>query len=283
MCASADVFNYEGRRPWASINFITAHDGFTLNDLVTYNDKHNEANGEDNNDGTSNNRSWNCGVEGPTDDSEINRLRQRQIRNLMSTLCLSQGTPMLLAGDEFGRTQRGNNNAYCQDNEISWVNWELSKQNNSLINFVRKLTRLRHKYPVLRRNRFLTGEYIEELEVKDVTWINANGSEMGDVHWGDTDMHCFGMLLDGRAQTTGVRQRGQNATLLIVINEHHDMVEFKLPACVGGSHWDLLIDTQFCEPGEEKRFATGDTYQVTARSLLLFGLVPDQRGEYPLS
>jgi isoamylase len=277
MCASADVFNYEGRRPWASINFITAHDGFTLNDLVTYNDKHNAANGEENKDGTSNNRSWNCGVEGPTDDSEINRLRQRQIRNLMSTLCLSQGTPMLLAGDEFGRTQQGNNNAYCQDNEISWVNWEFSKQNNSLINFVRKLTRLRHKYPVLRRNRFLTGQYIEELEVKDVTWINANGLEMDDVHWGDTDMHCFGMLLDGRAQTTGVRQRGQNATLLIVINEHHDMVEFKLPECVGGSHWDLLIDTQFCEPGEEKRFATGDTYQVTARSLLLFGLVPDQR------
>jgi isoamylase len=277
LCASADMFNYEGRRPWASINFITAHDGFTLNDLVTYNDKHNEANGEDNKDGSSNNRSWNCGVEGPTEDPEINRLRQRQIRNLMSTLCLSQGTPMLLAGDEFGRTQRGNNNAYCQDNEISWANWELARQNDSLINFVRKLTRLRHKYPVLRRNRFLTGEYIEELEVKDVTWINANGSEMDDVHWGDTDMHCFGMLLDGRAQTTGVRQRGQNATLLIVINEHHDMVEFKLPACVGGCHWDLLIDTQFCELGEEKRFSTGDIYQVTARSLLLFGLVSDQR------
>jgi isoamylase len=276
MCASAEMFNYEGRRPWASINFITAHDGFTLNDLVTYNDKHNEANGEDNKDGSSNNRSWNCGVEGPTDDPEINRLRQRQIRNLMSTLCLSQGTPMLLAGDEFGRTQQGNNNAYCQDNEISWTNWELARKNGCLTNFVRKLTRLRHKYPVLRRNRFLTGEYIEELEVKDVTWINANGSEMDDIHWGDTDMHCFGMLLDGRAQTTGVRQRGQNATLLIVINEHHDMVEFKLPASVGGCHWDLFIDTQFCEPGEEKRFAMGDIYQVTARSLLLLGLVPSQ-------
>ena len=127
---------------------------------------------------------------------------------------------------------------------------------------------------MLRRNRFLTGECIDELEVKDVTWINANGSEMDDVHWGNTDMHCFGMLLDGRAQATGVRQRGQNASLLIVINEHHDMVEFKLPECVGGSHWDLLIDTQFCERGEEKRFTTGDSDQVTARSLVPFGLCP---------
>jgi isoamylase len=278
LCASSDMFNYEGRRPWASVNFITAHDGFTLNDLVTYNDKHNEANGENNQDGNSNNRSWNCGVEGPTDDPEINRLRQRQLRNLMSTLCLSQGTPMILAGDEFGRTQQGNNNAYCQDDEISWTNWELAKKNGDLTNFVRKLTGLRHKYPVLRRNRFLTGQYASELEVKDVTWINANGSEMEETQWGDTEMRCFGMLLDGRAQTTGVRQRGQHATMLIVINGHHDLVEFILPNCVGGCNWKLLIDSQFSEAVDEKSFATGDIYQVTARSLLLFELVAQPQG-----
>jgi isoamylase len=276
LCASADVFNFEGRRPWASINFITAHDGFTLNDLVSYNEKHNQANGEENRDGTSNNRSWNCGAEGPTDDAEINKLRERQIRNLLATLCLSQGTPMLLAGDEFRRTQQGNNNAYCQDNQISWVDWELAKTNGPLIQFVQKLTGLRHKYPVLRRSRFLTGEYIEELGVKDVTWINANGSEMGDVHWGDSGMRCFGMLLDGRAQTTGVRQRGQNATLLLILNVHHDMVQFTLPECAGGDQWALLIDTQFSATSEGKVFDTGDVYQVTAHSSLLFGLVPEQ-------
>jgi glycogen operon protein len=274
LCASADIFNYEGRRPWASINFITAHDGFTLNDLVSYNEKHNAANGENNNDGSSNNLSWNCGAEGPTDDPEIDILRQRQIRNFLATLLLSQGTPMLQAGDELGRSQLGNNNAYCQDNEISWVDWRLAEKNGSLINFVRELTSLRHKYPVLRRSRFLTGEYIEELGVKDVTWINANGTEMDDTHWGDSGMRCFGMQLDGRAQTTGVRQRGKEATLLIIINVHHDMVEFTLPACAGGEHWMRMIDTN--ETGElgSMQFSAGDVYQVTARSLLLFGLVP---------
>jgi isoamylase len=274
LCASADIFNYEGRRPWASINFITAHDGFTLNDLVSYNEKHNTANGEDNKDGNSNNLSWNCGAEGPTDDPEINALRQRQIRNFLATLLLSQGTPMLQAGDELGRSQLGNNNAYCQDNEISWVDWGLAEKNGSLIDFVRKLTGLRHKYPVLRRSRFLTGEYIEELGVKDVTWINANGTEMDDTHWGDSGMRCFGMQLDGRAQTTGVRQRGKEATLLIIINVHHDMVAFTLPACAGGEHWMRMIDTNESGDSQSPQFAAGDVYQVTARSLLLFGLVP---------
>jgi isoamylase len=274
LCASADIFNYEGRRPWASINFITAHDGLTLNDLVSYNEKHNDANGEDNKDGNSNNLSWNCGAEGPTDDPEINALRQRQVRNFLATLLLSQGTPMLQAGDELGRSQLGNNNAYCQDNEISWIDWGLAEKNGSLIDFVRHLTGLRHKYPVLRRSRFLTGEYIEELGVKDVTWINANGTEMEDTHWGDSGMRCFGMQLDGRAQTTGVRQRGKEATLLIIINVHHDMVEFTLPACAGGEHWTRMIDTNETGDGGPTQFAAGDVYQVTARSLLLFGLVP---------
>lgn len=274
LCASASTFNNQGRRPWACVNFITAHDGFTLNDMVTYNDKHNEANGEDNKDGSSNNLSWNCGVEGPTDDPQVNALRQRQMRNLLGTLLLSQGTPMLLAGDEFARTQRGNNNAYCQDNEISWLDWDIAEKGKSLTRFVQKLTALRHRYPILRRNLFLTGTYNEELGVKDVTWINANGSEMEQSNWGDTGMRCFGMLMDGRAQATGVKQRGHEATLLLVINDHHDMVAFTLPECAGGTEWSLLIDTNQDEGGgkdaKKEKFNTGDTYDVTARSLLLF-------------
>jgi isoamylase len=272
LCACPSIFNHQGRRPWASINFVTAHDGFTLNDLFTYNEKHNEANGEDNKDGSSDNNSWNCGVEGPTDDPAINALRQRQIRNVLATLLLAQGTPMLLAGDEFARTQNGNNNAYCQDDEISWVNWELLEKNQHLATFARRLMRMRHKYPILRRNLFLTGQYNEELGVKDLTWINANGSEMEQGHWGDTNMRCFGMLLDGRAQITGIRQRGKQATLLIVINDYHDLVEFTLPECIGGDTWSLLIDTNVLDNSEKGSFKVGDSYGVTARSLLVFAL-----------
>ena len=271
LCASSDMFNHQGRRPWASVNFVTAHDGFTLNDLVTYNEKHNEANKENNQDGSSDNRSWNCGVEGPTDDSAINALRQRQMRNFLATLLLSQGTPMMLAGDEFARMQQGNNNAYCQDNEISWVNWNIPESGKHLTEFVRKLTGLRHKYPILRRSRFLTGEYNQELEVKDVTWINANGSEMSQENWNDPLMRCFGMLIDGRAQPTGIRQRGQEATLLLVFNSYQDVVEFTFPECTGGEDWTLLIDTNLAEIKNES-FKTGDKYQVTGRSLLLFQL-----------
>ncbi len=272
LCGSPAFFDCQGRKPWSSINFITAHDGFTLNDIVTYNEKHNEANGENNQDGNSDNRSWNCGVEGPTDDPEINRLRSRQIRNMLATLLLSQGTPMLLAGDEFGRTQGGNNNAYCQDDEISWLNWDLREKGKHLVDFVTKLTTLRHKFPILRRNRWLTGAYNEELGVKEITWINANGREMEDQHWGDTGMKCFGMLIDGRAQPTGIIKRGEDATLLIVINEHHDMVRFTLPECAGGDTWSLLIDTNFEENNASGLFKTGDVYDVTERSLLLLAL-----------
>ncbi len=276
LCASGDLFNKQGRRPWACVNFITAHDGFTLNDLVTYNDKHNEANGEDNKDGNSNTHSWNCGVEGPTEDAEINALRQRQMRNLMATLLLSQGTPMILAGDEFARTQGGNNNAYCQDNGISWLDWNIQEKGRLLTRFVQKLTGLRHKYPILRRNLFLTGDYNEELGVKDVTWINPNGSEMQEHDWADENMRCFGMLMDGRAQTTGIRQRGHEATMLLVINGYRDMVAFTLPECAGGSQWSRLIDTNLegnlKKQAKKPIFHTADTYTVTARSVLLFAL-----------
>jgi len=275
LCASADMFDHQGRRPWACVNFITAHDGFTLNDLVTYNDKHNDANGEDNKDGSSDNRSWNCGAEGPTDDPEINALRLRQIRNMLSTLLLSQGTPMLLAGDEFGRTQMGNNNAYCQDNEISWFDWELQAKGQSLIHFVQTLTKLRRDYPILRRNRFLSGVYNEELGVKDVTWINPNGEEMGEKDWADGNAKCFGMLIDGRAQPTGIRQRGEDATVLIIFNAHHDVVVFTLPACPGGSNWLRVIDTNVDDNSDKVIVATGETYEATCRSLLVFALQPE--------
>jgi isoamylase len=282
LTASGSVFNRSGRKPWASVNFIAAHDGFTTNDLVTYNDKHNEANGEDNKDGASDNRSWNCGAEGPTDDPEVNALRSRQIKNLLSTLLLSQGTPMLVAGDEFGRTQQGNNNAYCQDNEISWLNWELQEKGKHLLEFVRKLNELRHKFPILRRARFYTGAYNEVLGVKDLTWINANGQEVSAEHWGDISMKCFGMLMDGRAQRTGIQKPGDDATLLIVINAHHDLVEFTLPESFGGNEWALLIDTNIEDNKAEGSHKTGDTYGVTSRSLLLFALKSQnaQTGRY---
>jgi len=272
LCGSPDVFARRGRQPWASVNFITAHDGFTLNDLVSYNDKHNEANREENRDGHSHNRSWNHGAEGPDVEEPVRALRKRQMKNLLATLLLSQGTPMLLAGDEFGRTQQGNNNAYCQDNEISWLHWNHDDREQRLISFVRKLTGLREKYPILRRARWLTGEYNEELEVKDVTWINTAGEEMRQDQWDDPHTRVFGMLLDGRAQETGIRRRGELATLLIIFHPWQDVVKFKLPAATGGSAWTLRADTNFPDAVEEPQFGIGHVYEVTARSLLLFQL-----------
>jgi glycogen operon protein len=279
LCASSDVFSHGGRQPWASVNFVTAHDGFTLNDLVSYNDKHNDANGEGNRDGHSHNRSWNHGAEGPTDDEGIRGLRKRQMKNLLATLLLSQGTPMLVAGDERGRTQQGNNNAYCQDNEISWVDWQSDDSIERLTRFVKRLTKLRQKYPILRQKRFLSGVYNEELGVKDVTWISASGNEMSQDEWqGPTK--CFGMLLDGRAQQSGIRQRGHEATILIVFNSWQDVVKFKLPAARNeedeGSSWELVADTNMPDLPESKdgenRFDLGHEYEVTARSLLVFEL-----------
>jgi glycogen operon protein len=239
---------------------------------VSYDQKHNEANGEDNNDGSSDNRSWNCGVEGPTDDPAILELRGRQMRNMLATLLLSQGTPMMLAGDEFARTQHGNNNVYAQDNPISWVDWNISEAGRDQIAFVQKLTSLREKDPILRRSRFLTGEYDEEFGVKDVTWISANGSEMGEQEWNDGNTRCFGMLVDGRAQPTGIHKLGEDATLLIVFNAHFDLVNFTLPDIPGSDVWSLLIDTNVPEDTPESDFHAGDVYGVTARSLLLFRL-----------
>jgi isoamylase len=278
---SGDIFNQRGRRPWASVNFITAHDGFNLNDLVSYNGKHNEANGEDNRDGTDNNHSWNHGAEGPTDDAGITALRERQKRNLLATLFLSQGTPMLLAGDELGRTQKGNNNVYGQDNELSWIDWgAVTKDGRSLMEFTRKLTALRRAYPMLRRGRFLLGQHNPELDVKDLSWLSPTGQEITEEQWKDVHAKSFAMLLDGRAQPTGIKQRGSDATLLIIFNAHHDVVTFTLPEVPEGKRWMRLIDTNLPAGFETPNFEFGAHYDVTGRSLLLFILsVEDQRAK----
>jgi isoamylase len=278
LAASGDFFEHRGRKPWASINFITAHDGFTLNDLVSYNERHNEANKENNQDGTSNNYSWNCSVEGPTEDIEINKLRERQKRNMLATLFLAQGTPMLLAGDEFGRTQGGNNNAYCQDNEISWLNWEkIDDQGRALTNFVRTLIRLKSTFSILRRGRFLKSDLNEALQVKEITWINASGQEMQLSDWNDHTMRCLGMLLDGRAQVNGIKRAASDPTLLMVMNAYHEVVKFRIPEVAVGSRWRCFFDTNDPEREELSLFRTGDTYDVAGRSLLIFAL--DDRGE----
>ncbi len=278
---SGDLFNRRGRKPWGSVNFITAHDGFTLNDVVSYNDKHNEANGEDNRDGHSDNRSWNHGIEGATDDPAITELRERQKRNFLATLLLSQGTPMLLGGDEFGRTQLGNNNSYCQDNETSWVNWNRDEKGAALNRFVRRVIDLRRQYPVLRQSRFLTARENEALGIKDSAWLTPAGTEMTTEQWHDGNARCLGLLLDGRAQASGIRRRGSEATLLLVMNAHHDTVNFTLPEVTGGRDWLRLIDTDLPDEDDDLEDALkvemGHVYEVTGRSLLLFLLRPSRQ------
>jgi len=281
--ASADLFDKRGRKPWASVNFVTAHDGFTLNDLVSYNEKDNAANGEDNRDGHSENLSHNYGVEGPSKDPEIRKTRLRQMRNFIATLMFSQGTPMLLAGDEFARTQRGNNNAYAQDNEISWVDWDgIDEDAARLIDFTRRAIELRRDNPILRRGRFLSGHYNETLDVKDVTWLTPTGEEMAEANWNDGLARCLGVLLDGRAQPTGIRRRGTDQTMLLILNAYHDAVKFLLPKVVGGRSWAALADTNAPEVGRRGRpklFRLGHEYLVTGRSVLLFRLARESHAK----
>jgi isoamylase len=228
LTGSPDLYQTTGRRPYASINFVTAHDGFTLNDLVSYNEKHNEANGEKNNDGDNNNNSWNCGAEGPTDDPEINKLRAQQRRNFLATLFLSQGVPMLCAGDEWARTQNGNNNAYCQDNELSWLSWEHDESQKQLFEFTKTLIQLRHDHPVFRRPKFFQGRRIRGSEIRDVMWFNPGGNEMSDEEWASPFVRCLGMLLSG--DTIDVLNfEGQpirDATFLLLINAHNQPIPF---------------------------------------------------------
>lgn len=272
LCASADMFNHEGRRPWASVNFITAHDGFTLNDLVSYNEKHNDDNGEGGRDGNSNNESWNCGVEGPTDDVAINLLRERQIRNFLSTLMLSQGTPMLLAGDEFGRTQNGNNNAYCQDDEISWLNWNIEDKGQTLIRFVQKLTYIRQEYPMLHYTRFLNGELKENIETRDVTWVKPTGEEFREEDWARGGDRIFGMLLDIRGYATEETRAREHSPLLLLFNAYHEDFPFTLPEHVGGTKWVRMIDTDKPDEGDVRDLLSGTEVTLTSRSFQLLRL-----------
>ncbi|NMQ06398.1 glycogen debranching protein GlgX [Candidatus Accumulibacter phosphatis] len=269
LTGSSDLYQHSGRRPYASINFITAHDGFTLYDLVSHNDKHNAANGEDNRDGDSHNRSWNCGVEGDTADPEVLRLRERQRRNLLATLLLSQGVPMLLAGDEMGRTQRGNNNAYCQDNELSWVNWDLAwlPANRELFEFTRRLIDLRKAHPALRRRHFFQGQRIRGAGVRDIIWLHPTGSEISDEDWDHHYARCFGVYLIGEALEEQ-DERGQwvkDDDFLLLLNGHYEAIRCTLP-WKGNS--ELVLDTALSEGGTGQP-CMDQSYLVQGRSLVL--------------
>jgi glycogen operon protein len=242
---SSDLYQHDGRRPAASINFITAHDGFTLNDLVSYNEKHNEANGEDNRDGADDNRSWNCGAEGPTDDPAVNELRARQRRNLISTLLLSQGVPMLLGGDELGRTQGGNNNAYCQDNEISWVDWDRAEQFGELAAFTAAVSEFRRAHPVFRRRRFFAGRPAEGDRLPDIVWFSADGTEMDDEDWSATIGRCVMVFLNGHG-IPDLDARGEpviDNSFLLGFNAAPEDVTMKLPGKAYGTRWAVVLDT----------------------------------------
>ncbi len=278
LTGSSDLFANNERGPCASVNFITAHDGFTLNDLVSYNDKHNEANGEDNRDGHTNNLSWNYGVEGPTDDPEIVRLRERQKRNLLATLLLSQGVPMLLAGDEVGRTQGGNNNAYCQDNEINWLDWHWSDARWRLLNFAKRMIGLRKSHPILRRRDFFKGVAVDERGRKDVAWLKPDGHEMTPEEWEKDFARSLGMWLNGeRLPETDERGRPvHDASFLVLFNAHHDVIEFQLPDPGPGGAWRGEVDTS-TETGDvpADRASPRGTYPLQGRSLVVLRqLVP---------
>ena len=276
LSGSSDLYEGGGRRPHASINFVTAHDGFTLHDLVSYNHKHNEANGEDNRDGTDDNLSWNCGVEGPTTKPSIAALRERQKRNMLATLLLSQGVPMLCSGDEIGRTQGGNNNAYCQDNEISWVDWTLSKPQQALLTFTRGLIALRQKHPVFRRRRFFQGRRIRGMEVKDLYWLRPDGKEMTDEDWAQGYVRCLGVRLAGDAmEEKDAKGRPLlDETFLVLLNAHHEPRPFTLPAHKRGVRWQPVFDTASYDMNGKPvtLFRGGDQYDLEARSLAVLRL-----------
>jgi glycogen operon protein len=269
---SSDLYAHSGRRPYASINFITAHDGFTMQDLVSYNEKHNEANGEGNRDGNNDNRSWNCGVEGPTDDPNIQALRAKQKRNLLATLLLSQGVPMMYAGDSVGHTQMGNNNAYCQDNEISWLNWNLQAHDRDLFAFVQRMINLRKRHPIFRRRRFFQGRPIKGADIKDVLWLNPGGKEMTEDEWRDASVHCLGMFLSGQGLDE-TDERGRKLTdenFLVLLNAYHEDIDFTLPQTSPSTRWTAWMDTS-----HDNGLRTGDTYEagvvyrLQARSLVI--------------
>jgi isoamylase len=275
LTGSSDLYGQGGRRPYASINFVTAHDGFTLHDLVSYNEKHNEKNGEENRDGTDHNLSWNCGAEGPINDPAIRALRERQQRNFLATLLLSQGVPMLLGGDEIGRTQQGNNNAYCQDTELSWVDWREDSARRDLLAFTRSVITLRRRHPVLRRCQFFFGRKIRSSEVKDLSWFRPDGKEMSEESWHDSLARCIGLRLagDAMAETDAKGNLIQDDTLLLLLNAHHEPMPFTLPAHRRGVKWELLLDTR--TPAGHRRHRPmkgGEVYSLEGRCLAVLRL-----------
>lgn len=278
LTGSSDLYANNGRRPTASINFITAHDGFTLNDLVSYNHKHNDANGEDGRDGESHNRSWNCGEEGPTEDPGINNLRARQRRNFLTTLLLSQGTPMIAHGDEMARTQDGNNNVYCQDNETSWMDWELADKNAALMEFTKRLITIRRNHPVFRRRRFLAGGPLgSEVGDRDIAWLVPSGKLMGQSDWDFAFGKSLMVYFNGKAiQEPDARgQRIEDDSFIMMFNAYHEPIDFTLPDTEFGPAWKLIVDTNVDTgyPDEAKTLRAGDSITVEARSTLILRLV----------
>jgi len=268
LSGSSDLYEQSGRRPYASINFITAHDGFTLADLVSYDNKHNEANGEGNADGENHNLSGNLGVEGETDDHRVRELRARQRRNFMATLLCSIGVPMLSGGDELGRTQRGNNNAYCQDNELSWTDWTLTPERREFLEFTRRLIQIWKDQPVLRRRKFFQGRRIRGVGVQDIAWLDPEGTEMTDAMWSSPDVRAIGVRLNGDA-IQEVDERGRRIggdTLLLLLNADELAVTFTLPPAAPIERWDTLFDT--ADPWEPpRRLRGGDRYELPGRAM----------------
>jgi isoamylase len=283
LCGSTDLYERSGRKPYASVNFVTCHDGFTLKDLVSYNQKHNEANGEDNRDGTDNNDSWNCGVEGPTDDPNVISLRARQKRNFVATLLLSQGVPMLLAGDELGHTQNGNNNTYCQDNELTWLNWELADDQKRFLAFVQKVTQVWKEQPVLKRRNFFQGRAIRGEGVKDVSWFSPTGKDMTDQDWAGF-VRCLGMRLAGDL-IGETDERGEpivGDTLLVLMNAHHEPLPFTLPPTNPEHQWELLFDTSN-DDAPPRMLSGGEKYDLKDRSVAVLRTRPPQVAEPTLT
>ncbi len=266
---SADLYEASGRKPHASVNFVTAHDGFTLEDLVSYNGKHNEANGEDNRDGHDNNRSWNCGAEGPTEDAAVKALRRHQKRNLVATLLLSQGIPMLLAGDELSHTQKGNNNAYCQDNDLSWLDWELNDEHDSFLDFVARMIQLRRQHPVFSRRRFLSGRTVGD-GIKEVAWLRPDGQEMTQSEWDMPFTRCVGVYLAGAAiqRVDGRGRPVRDDNFLVLFNAHHEAIPFNLPEFHSGCGWHSVLDTASdAQPFERRPFPAASQYSLQGRSV----------------
>ncbi len=280
LTGSSDLYESSGRRPYASVNFVTAHDGFTLHDLVSYNEKHNDANGEENRDGVNDNLSWNCGAEGPSDDPAIVALRARQQRNFLATLFVSQGVPMLLMGDELGRTQHGNNNTYCQDNELSWVDWNLDQPQQELLEYTRLAIQVFQQHPTLHRRSFFQGRPIRGSEVKDLTWFRPDGQEMHEEDWTNPETRALGLRLAGEA-IDEVDERGNRIvddTLLILLTAHHEPVPFVLPTHPPEQRWELVLDTREATGTRDiPPMPGGEVYELEARSLAMLRIT--QEGE----